>query len=153
MNRGCSFSGSTTGSRSFASSHSFTAMASPRFAWYSSATNPRRTLRRIWQVAEPGLLGEIQNALCLVIRFADLSASAGLRHFLLGLSELVVCVAKEDQPENRDGILRRFQFGVRPQFVGGIPEAFFKISMIRRHVGQVILKLLILAGHWVFAIG
>jgi hypothetical protein len=59
----------------------------------------------------------------LVVRLSDLPASAGLlRHLLFSLGKLVISVAEEDQPENRDRILRRLQLGVGSQFVGGVPQ-------------------------------
>lgn len=45
MNRGSA----SSGSRSFASSHSFTAITSVRFCPYNSAIRPHSMLRRIWR--------------------------------------------------------------------------------------------------------
>ena len=92
---------------------------------------------RFSRVGEPGLLGEVEDALCLVVGLADLAATAALlSQLLLGLGELVVGVPEEDEPQNRDRILGRLQLGVRPEFVGGVPQTFFKISMICWHGGQ-----------------
>src|SRR5260370_28945990 len=68
-----------------------------------------RALGKIKQVAEPGLLGEIEDSLCLVISFADLPPSARLRHFLFGFSELVAGVPRQDQPANRPSLSKRLQ--------------------------------------------
>ena len=64
----------------------------------------------------------------------DLAPSAALlRHLFLGLSKLVIGVAEEDQPENRDGIFGRLQLGVGTKFVRSVPQTFLQIRVIRRH--------------------
>ena len=45
----------------------------------------------------------------------------------------MVGVAEEDQPENRDRVLGRLQLGVRPEFVGGFPQALFEFSCVGWH--------------------
>ena len=54
--------------------------------------------------------------------------------FLRGRRELVVGVAQEDQPQHRDGVLRRLQLGVGPQLVGRVPQALLDVGVIAGHV-------------------
>ena len=96
----------------------------------------------LWQIqqgSEASLVGEVQDALCLVVSLADLPASAGLLgHVLFSLGKLVIGVPEEDQAKNRDGILGRLQFGVGPKFICGVPKTFFKISVICWHGSQAL---------------
>ncbi len=76
----------------------------------------------VLQRAEPGLVRQVQHATRLIVRLADLAASGGLAFKLLGgVSKLVVRVAKEDQPEDRDGILGGVELRVCPKLVSGVP--------------------------------
>ena len=85
---------------------------------------------RFSSVREPGAFRQVQDALRLIVGLADGAASGSLAGELrFGLGELVVGVAQEDQAEHRDGILRRLQFGVGPEFVGGSPQAFFEFGV------------------------
>ena len=94
-------------------------------------------LWEIEQSCEPSFFGEVQDALSLIVGLPDLAATGGLlRHLLFSLGKLVIGVAEEDQPENRDRILGRLQLGVRPEFVGGVPETFLKIRVVCWHGSQ-----------------
>lgn len=46
----------------------------------------------------------------------------------------MIGIAEEDQSQNGDRILGRLELGVGTKFVGGIPEAFFEISVTHPEV-------------------
>ena len=90
--------------------------------------------RQIQQGGEPGCFRQVKNALRLIVRLANRSPSGALAGELaFGLGELVIGVAQEDQAENRDGVLGRLQFGVRPEFIGGSPQALFEFGSVGWH--------------------
>lgn len=85
-------------------------------------------------MGESGGLGDEEDALGLIVGLADFPASGALLgQLLLGLGELVVGIPKKDETKNRDGILRRLEFRVRPEVVGGFPETLFEFGMIICH--------------------
>ena len=75
-------------------------------------------------MANRGLLGEVEDALGLVVGLADLAAAGALaRQLGLGLGEPAVGELEEDQPQDRDGVLGRLEVGVGPQLVRRLPQA------------------------------
>jgi hypothetical protein len=86
------------------------------------------------KVGESCRLGEVDDALCVVVRWTD---SAPRRSFRLdgcaGGLELRVGEAKKDEPENGRAVLRRLQAGVGPQLVCRIPESPLQLGEVRRH--------------------
>jgi hypothetical protein len=50
------------------------------------------------------------------------------------IGELVIGVAEKDEAEHRDRVLRRFQFRIGAEFVGGSPKAFFEFAGVGWHV-------------------
>ncbi len=83
---------------------------------------------------ETGVVGQIEDALSLVVGFADFAAAGGLGgEFRLGEGEFVVGVAEEDEAEDGDGVFGGFEFGVGAEFVGGAPEAFFEFGGVGGH--------------------
>ena len=82
--------------------------------------------RQLKQIREPGALGQVENTASLIVSFANRAASASLAcELCLSCCKLVVGVSEEDQAEDGNGVFRRFQFGVGPEFVGGSPQALF----------------------------
>ncbi|CEF49218.1 unnamed protein product [uncultured bacterium] len=89
---------------------------------------------QVEQLREAGLGWKIHYALGLIILFADAPPpGAFTRQFLLGNGELEVGIAKEDQPQNRDRVFRRFQLRVGPKFVGRVPKAFLDLGVVVGH--------------------
>jgi hypothetical protein len=83
---------------------------------------------------EAGFVGEIENALGLVVGFGD-GAAAG---FLggqpgFGLGESEIGVAEEDQAEDGDGVFGGFELRVGAEFVGGAPEGLFEVGVVSGH--------------------
>ena len=76
------------------------------------------------EVREARLLGEIEDACRLVVGLADLpTAGAFARQLALFLGETAVGELEEDEPQDRDGVLRSFEVGVGPKLVCGLPQA------------------------------
>jgi hypothetical protein len=70
----------------------------------------------------------------LIVDLSNLPAStARCGELFLGVRELLIRISEEDQPQDGDRILRRFQLGVCPEFVGGFPKAFFHFCVVGWH--------------------
>ena len=91
-------------------------------------------LGQLDQGREARRLGQVEHPLGLVVRRADLAPSAACAlQFLRRRLELVVGIAQEDQPQDRDGVFRGLQLGVGPQLVRRVPQAGFDIVAVMIH--------------------
>jgi hypothetical protein len=87
------------------------------------------------EVTEAGGFGEVEDALGLIVGFADGAAASGLGGEAgFGEVEFVIGVAEEDEAEDGDGVFGGFEFGVGAEVVGGGPESFFEFGGVGRHV-------------------
>jgi len=93
-----------------------------------------RALRQVQQVREPGAVGDVKDALRLIISLANLAATGALlTEPPLCLRELLVGIPQEDEPQNRDRILGRFEFGIRPEVVCSVPKTLFQFRVVIGH--------------------
>jgi hypothetical protein len=79
----------------------------------------------------------LYSTICSIARLTD-SPSSGpfAREFLFGLSEPMIGVPQEYQPQHGHRVFRRLQLGVRPQFIGGRPKPFLDFRVIVGHAGR-----------------
>jgi hypothetical protein len=78
------------------------------------------------QVREPGLFGQVEHALGLVVhRLALVGRDALGMKIHARISEPLVGIAQEDEPQHRGGELGWLQARVGPELVGSGPEAVF----------------------------
>lgn len=98
-----------------------------------------RAFRQFQEMGEASLVAQKEHAARLIGGVSDRTSAASTarfaaaREFLLGLLELVIGIAQEDQPQHGHRILRRFQLGVGAQIVGGLPQAFFDFGGVGGH--------------------
>ena len=91
-------------------------------------------LRKIEQIPEANVFGQIQNTLRPVVSRADPPTRGSL-----GLDDiprrckLRVGEPHKDQSKDRRTVLRCLQRRVRPQLVGGVPEPALEFCEVSRH--------------------
>jgi len=97
------------------------------------------TLGQLHQVLKAGLVGQVEDAASVVVVRGDgtLAVRGDLSTFGLdlpvGLGELVVGVAQEDQAQHRDRVFGRFEPRIGTQLIGRIPETLFDLGVVGRH--------------------